>query len=50
MVQTINGMVDGNISSHRAKLYIHMLRDKIDLLLIGGNSVKLINQYLIQDM
>mgnify|MGYP003595408971 CR=1 FL=1 len=41
MAQTINGMVDGNISSHRAKLYIHMLRDKIDLLLIGGNSVRI---------
>lgn len=40
MAQTINGMVDGNISSHRAKLYIHMLRDKIDLLLIGGNTVR----------
>ena len=41
MAQTINGIVDGNISSHRAKLYIHMLRDKIDLLLWFGNSVRI---------
>ena len=40
MAQTLNGMIDGNISSHRAKLYVHSLRDKIDLLLIGGNSVR----------
>jgi len=40
MAQTINGMIDGQISSHRAKLYIHTLRDKIDLLLIGGNTVR----------
>lgn len=41
MAQTINGMIDGTISSHRAKLYVHMLRDKIDLLMIGGNSVRI---------
>lgn len=40
MAQTLNGAIDGQISSQRAKLYVHMLRDKIDLLLIGGNSVR----------
>ncbi|MDX4038995.1 bifunctional diaminohydroxyphosphoribosylaminopyrimidine deaminase/5-amino-6-(5-phosphoribosylamino)uracil reductase RibD [Aliarcobacter skirrowii] len=40
MAQTLNGSIDGQISSHRAKLYVHILRDKIDLLLIGGNSVR----------
>ena len=40
MAQTLNGMIDGKVSSQRAKLYVHMLRDKIDLLLIGGNSVR----------
>lgn len=40
MAQTINGAIDGKISSQRAKLYVHTLRDKIDLLVIGGNSVR----------
>lgn len=40
MAQTLNGMIDGAISGHRARLYVHSLRDKIDLLLIGGNSVR----------
>ncbi len=40
MAQTLNGMVDGQISSQRAKLYVHTLRDKIDLLLVGGNTVR----------
>src|SRR5574344_2537734 len=40
MAQTLNGMIDGKISSQRAKLYVHTLRDKIDLLLVGGNSVR----------
>ncbi|WP_418186217.1 bifunctional diaminohydroxyphosphoribosylaminopyrimidine deaminase/5-amino-6-(5-phosphoribosylamino)uracil reductase RibD [Aliarcobacter vitoriensis] len=40
MAQTLNGMIDGQISSHRAKLYVHTLRDKIDLLMIGGNTVR----------
>lgn len=41
MAQTLNGMIDGNISSKRAKIYLHTLRDKIDLLLIGGNTVRI---------
>ncbi|RBQ26473.1 MULTISPECIES: bifunctional diaminohydroxyphosphoribosylaminopyrimidine deaminase/5-amino-6-(5-phosphoribosylamino)uracil reductase RibD [Arcobacteraceae] len=40
MAQTLNGMIDGQISSHRTKLYVHTLRDKIDLLMIGGNTVR----------
>lgn len=40
MAQTINGMIDGAISGHRTRLYVHSIRDKIDLLLIGGNSVR----------
>ncbi len=41
MAQTLNGMIDGKISSQRAKLYVHTLRDKIDLLLVGGNTVRI---------
>lgn len=41
MAQTLNGMIDGQISSNRAKLYLHTLRDKIDLLFIGGNTVRI---------
>lgn len=40
MAQTLNGCVDGNISSNAAKAYVHTLRDKIDLMLIGGNTVR----------
>ncbi len=40
MAQTLNGCINGNISSNIAKAYIHTLRDKIDLLLIGGNTVR----------
>ncbi len=40
MAQTLNGSVDGQISQNRAKAYVHTLRDKIDLLLIGGNTVR----------
>ena len=40
MAQTLNGAIDGQISSQRAKLYVHTLRDKIDLLLIGGNTIR----------
>ena len=29
--KTLNGSIDGQISSQRAKLYVHTLRDKIDL-------------------
>jgi diaminohydroxyphosphoribosylaminopyrimidine deaminase/5-amino-6-(5-phosphoribosylamino)uracil reductase len=41
MAQTINGSVDGKISSNRALAYVHTLRDKIDLLVIGGNTVRI---------
>ena len=40
MAQTINGSIDGNISSNVVKAYVHTLRDKIDLMLIGGNTVR----------
>lgn len=40
MAQTLNGSVDGAISSNAAKAYVHALRDKIDLMLIGGNTVR----------
>lgn len=40
MAQTLNGMIDGSISGHMARLYVHTLRDKIDLLVIGGNTVR----------
>ncbi len=41
MAQTLNGSVDGKISSNRALAYVHTLRDKIDLLAIGGNTVRI---------
>jgi len=40
MAQTLNGSVDGKISSNQALAYVHTLRDKIDLMLIGGNTVR----------
>lgn len=40
MAQTLNGSIDGKISSNRVLAYVHALRDKIDLLAIGGNSVR----------
>ncbi|AXX96153.1 bifunctional diaminohydroxyphosphoribosylaminopyrimidine deaminase/5-amino-6-(5-phosphoribosylamino)uracil reductase RibD [Arcobacter ellisii] len=40
MAQTLNGSIDGKISGNRALAYVHTLRDKIDLLVIGGNSVR----------
>jgi diaminohydroxyphosphoribosylaminopyrimidine deaminase/5-amino-6-(5-phosphoribosylamino)uracil reductase len=40
MAQTLNGSIDGSISSNHAKAYVHTLRDKIDCLLIGGNTVR----------
>lgn len=40
MAQTLNGCIDGSISSNQAKAYVHTLRDKIDLMLIGGNTVR----------
>lgn len=50
MAQTLNGSIDGQISSQRAKLYVHMLRDKIDLLLIGGDTIELINQLWCKEL
>jgi diaminohydroxyphosphoribosylaminopyrimidine deaminase/5-amino-6-(5-phosphoribosylamino)uracil reductase len=41
MAQTLNGSVDGQISENRAKAYVHALRDKSDLMLIGGNTVRI---------
>jgi len=40
MAQTLNGSIDGQISENRAKAYVHALRDKCDLMLIGGNTVR----------
>ena len=40
MAQTLNGCIDGQVSSKMTQLYVHTLRDKIDLLLIGGNTVR----------
>ena len=41
MAQTLNGSIDGKISANSAKAYVHALRDKTDLLLIGGNTVRI---------
>lgn len=42
MAQTLNGTVDGGyISSNQSLAYVHALRDKIDLLVIGGNTVRI---------
>ncbi len=40
MAQTLNGSIDGKISSNQSLAYVHTLRDKIDLMLIGGNTVR----------
>lgn len=40
MAQTLNGSIDGKISSNQALAYVHTLRDKIDLMLVGGNTVR----------
>lgn len=41
MAQTLNGTTNGKISSNRALAYVHALRDKIDLLVIGGNTIRI---------
>lgn len=41
MAQTLNGSIDGSISTNAAKAYVHTLRDKTDLMLIGGNTVRI---------
>jgi len=39
--QNINGVIDGGyISSKRSLEYVHKLRDRCDLLIIGGNTVR----------
>lgn len=40
MAQTLNGCIDGQISSNQTRAYVHALRDKADLMLIGGNTVR----------
>lgn len=40
MAQTLNGSIDGQISSKMTQLYVHTLRDKIDCMLIGGNTIR----------
>jgi diaminohydroxyphosphoribosylaminopyrimidine deaminase/5-amino-6-(5-phosphoribosylamino)uracil reductase len=38
---TLNGnLTDGVISNSKSREYVHKLRDKIDLLVIGGNTVR----------
>jgi diaminohydroxyphosphoribosylaminopyrimidine deaminase/5-amino-6-(5-phosphoribosylamino)uracil reductase len=40
--QTTNGDIEnGIISSSRSREFVHKIRDKIDLLVIGGNSVRI---------
>ena len=40
--QTFNGVVKGGIiSSQASREYVHALRDRIDLLVIGGNTVRI---------
>ena len=41
MAQTLNGCIDGTVSSKMSQLYVHTLRDKVDLMLIGGNTVRI---------
>ena len=39
--QTLNGAIGGGIiSSQASREYVHALRDRIDLLVIGGNTVR----------
>jgi len=40
MAQTLNGSIDGQVSSKMTQLYVHTLRDKIDCMLIGGNTIR----------
>jgi len=41
MAQTLNGTVSGKISGNQALAYVHALREKIDVLAIGGNTVRI---------
>jgi diaminohydroxyphosphoribosylaminopyrimidine deaminase/5-amino-6-(5-phosphoribosylamino)uracil reductase len=41
LAQTLNGVIKGGtISSSKSREYVHKLRDKVDLLVIGGNTVR----------
>jgi diaminohydroxyphosphoribosylaminopyrimidine deaminase/5-amino-6-(5-phosphoribosylamino)uracil reductase len=40
IAQTLNGCIDGSISAKQSQAYVHALRDKINCLLIGGNTVR----------
>ena len=40
MAQTLNGCIDGKISANSSQAYVHTIRDKLDLLAIGGNTVR----------
>ncbi|WP_281951323.1 bifunctional diaminohydroxyphosphoribosylaminopyrimidine deaminase/5-amino-6-(5-phosphoribosylamino)uracil reductase RibD [Nitrosophilus kaiyonis] len=41
LAQTLNGVITGGtISCEKSREYVHKLRDKIDLLVIGGNTVR----------
>jgi len=41
IAMSLNGVYDGGIiSSNRSREYVHKIRDKIDLLVIGGESVR----------
>lgn len=40
MAQTLNGSIDGKISANPSQAYVHAIRDKLDLLAIGGNTVR----------
>ena len=40
MAQTLNGSIDGQISRNQAKAYVHTLRDRIECMAIGGNTVR----------
>jgi diaminohydroxyphosphoribosylaminopyrimidine deaminase/5-amino-6-(5-phosphoribosylamino)uracil reductase len=39
--QHLNGSIEGSISSIESRILVHKLRAKIDLLLIGGNTVRI---------
>ena len=40
MAQTLNGSIDGHVSSKQTLAYVHALRDKVDCMAIGGNTVR----------
>ncbi|XPV68134.1 MAG: bifunctional diaminohydroxyphosphoribosylaminopyrimidine deaminase/5-amino-6-(5-phosphoribosylamino)uracil reductase RibD [Halarcobacter sp.] len=40
MAQTLNGSINGKISANPSQAYVHAIRDKLDLLAIGGNTVR----------